>query len=57
MIKITGKGVYGAIAIGKISVFNRNEVPVKRAHITDVDAEKERFERAKADTLRELGEI
>lgn len=57
MITITGKGVYGAVAIGRISVFNRGEVPVKRAHVEDLDAEKARFEAAKAKTIEELGEI
>lgn len=57
MITITGKGVYGAVAIGRISVFNRSEVPVKRAHVQDLEAEKARFEAAKAKTIEELGEI
>ena len=57
MITITGKGVYGAVAIGKISVFTRSEVTVKRAHVEDLDAEKARFEEAKAKTISELGEI
>ncbi len=57
MITITGKGVYGAVAIGKISVFTRSEVTVKRAHVGDLDAEKARFEEAKAKTISELGEI
>ncbi len=57
MITITGKGVYGAVAIGMISVFNRSEVPVKRAHVQDLEAEKARFEAAKIKTIEELGEI
>ncbi len=57
MITITGKGVYGAIAIGKISVFTRSEVPVKRAHVEDLEAEKARFEKSKEQTIAELGEI
>ena len=28
MVKFKGKGVYGAVAIGKISVFNRQEASV-----------------------------
>ena len=32
MKKYTGKGVYGAIAIGNISVFKRNEVMVKKPY-------------------------
>ena len=30
MEKYQGKGVYGAIAIGKISVYKRNDIKVKR---------------------------
>ncbi len=57
MITIKGKGVYGAIAIGKISVFNRGEVKVKRAHTDNTEAEKERFNAAKARTVEQLKEI
>ncbi len=39
---LSGKGVYEAIATGKISVFKRLEMKVKRLHITDADCEKER---------------
>ena len=42
MTTFSGKGVYGAIAIGKLSIFKRQEVTVKRKHITDVEAEKAR---------------
>ena len=52
-----GKGVYGAVAIGKISVFKRNEMSVKRIHTEDTDAEKERFSAAKKLTLSQLEEI
>ncbi len=57
MITIKGKGVYGAIAIGKISVFNRGEGKVKRAHTDNTEAEKERFNAAKARTVEQLKEI
>ena len=33
-----GKGVYGAIALGKISVFKRKEASVKRTHVDDIEA-------------------
>ena len=33
MIKISGKGVCGGIAIGKVSKFDRGDVKVKRAHV------------------------
>ncbi len=53
----TGKGVYGAIAIGKISVFQRQEVSVKRVHVTDTEKEKQRVEEAKALATEQLQEI
>ena len=30
MLKYQGKGVYGAVAVGKISVFKRQDVQVRR---------------------------
>jgi phosphotransferase system enzyme I (PtsI) len=57
MIKFTGKGVYGALAIGKISVFKRQEANVRRIRITDTEAEKARVETAKAMALGQLSEI
>lgn len=57
MSKYIGKGVYGAIAIGKISVFERQELTVKRTHITDTESEKERITAAKELTLQQLQEI
>lgn len=57
MNKFTGKGVYGAIAIGKISVFKKRDTEVKRIHIDDTEGEKSRFEEAKAASFTQLGEI
>lgn len=57
MKKYTGKGVYGAIAIGNISVFKRNEVMVKRTRITDVASEKERLVHAKEMSIAQLSKI
>lgn len=57
MIKFSGKGVFGAIAIGKISVFKRNIPKIQRSHIDNVKSEKERFEKAKAKALDELRRI
>lgn len=52
-----GKGVYGAIAIGKISLFQKPESSVKRVHKEDTDSEKSRFERAKEAAQKQLQEI
>ena len=57
MIKFNGKGVYGAIAIGKISVFKRQEASVRRVHISDTEAEKARVEKAKEKATQQLSEI
>ncbi|MBQ3515927.1 MAG: phosphoenolpyruvate--protein phosphotransferase [Lachnospiraceae bacterium] len=57
MKKYTGKGVYGAVAIGKISIFKRQEVSVKRERIDDIDAQKQRVEDAKAQATAQLQEI
>lgn len=57
MLTMTGKGVYGAVAIGKVSVFKRGDLTVKRTRIQDVDAEKTRLDEAKRASLAELREI
>lgn len=57
MMKFTGKGVYGAIAIGKLSVFERQGMRVKRVPISDPAAEIERLEAAKAVAIRQLAKI
>ncbi len=57
MKKYTGKGVYGAVAIGKISIFKRNEVSVKREKIEDALREKQRVEAAIKSAISELQDI
>lgn len=57
MITLNGKGVYGAIALGRISVFMRKEASVKRTHIDDINAEKARLEAAKEKATCQLQEI
>ena len=57
MTTFKGKGVYGAIAIGRISVFKRNEASVKRTHIDDIEAEKLKLQIAKEKASNELQEI
>lgn len=52
-----GKGVYGAVAIGKISVFKRRDTTVKRIHVRDIAAEKKRLEAAKEAATAQLQEI
>ena len=57
MTVFKGKGVYGAIALGHISVIKRRKVKVNRIEISDIEAEKARLETAKAKALNQLEEI
>lgn len=57
MIKFTGKGVYGGIAIGKVSVFKRGDIRVKKEKIEDAGAELARLEGAKKEALMQLESI
>lgn len=57
MKKFSGKGVYSAVAIGKISVFKKRDVSVTRTHITDAAAELERVEQAKQKAAGQLQAI
>lgn len=57
MVKYQGKGVYGAVAIGKISLFRRQDVQVKRVKIDDPTAELKRLEQAKETATAQLQTI
>lgn len=57
MKKFQGKGVYGAVAVGKISLFKKADAEVKRVHVVDTDNEKTRFEQAKSLAVEQLQEI
>ena len=57
MKKYSGKGVYGAIAIGKISVLKKNDAAVTRVHVEDAAAEKARVEKAKQAAAEQLQAI
>lgn len=57
MKKFQGKGVYGAVAMGKISLFKKADAAVKRVHVVDTDNEKTRFEQAKTLAVEQLQEI
>lgn len=52
-----GKGVYGAVTIGRISVFKRNDILVSRRHINDAEAEIARVEAAEKLSSQQLQEI
>ena len=57
MTTLKGKGVYGAIALGRISVFTRKEASVKRVRIEDTKAEKARLGVAKKKATEQLQQI
>ena len=57
MEKFTGKGVYGAIAMGKISVFQKQDTLIQRTSVKDTEAEKARVEAAKAAAAEQLQAI
>ena len=52
-----GKGVYGAVAVGKISVLKKRDAAVKRTHVENAESEKARFEQAKSLAIQQLQEI
>lgn len=57
MVVYQGKGVYGAVAIGKVSVFARQAADVRRISIDDTEKELERVEKAKEEAVAQLEEI
>lgn len=57
MKKFTGKGVYGAVAMGKISLFKKQDTLIQRTSVTDTEAEKARVEAAKAAASEQLQAI
>ena len=54
MQELKGKSVFGGIAIGRISVYNKDESTVKRVKIEDTAAEVRRFEEAKETAKEQL---
>lgn len=57
MKKFHATGVYGAIAIGKVSIFKRQDTSVRREKIADTDAELKRVSIAKERAIAQLSEI
>ncbi len=57
MKKYTGNSIYNAIAIGKVSLFKHCRGEVKRIRVDDPEAEKIRLEKAKEQSINQLGEI
>ncbi len=57
MLHFRGKGVYGAIAIGKAAVFRRRTAEICRTEVADTERERERFLAARARAVAELREL
>lgn len=57
MIKYTGKSVYGAVAVGKVEVFEKQEPVIKCVRIEDTEREIIRVEEAKKAAIRQLEDI
>lgn len=57
MRKFKGKGVHGAIALGKAVLFKRTELKTERREVSDTGYEKQRIAEAKAKSIAELQEI
>ena len=57
MFIIKGKSVYGGVAIGKISVYNKESQTVKRHRIDDILSEITRFNNALQKGIAELDRL
>lgn len=57
MREYTGKGVYGAIAVGNISIFKKQDTVIQRTSVADTEAEKARVEAAKTAASEQLQAI
>lgn len=57
MITLQGKGVFGGVAIGKISFYKRTGGQIQRRKIDNPEAEIARFEEAKEKAIEQLGEL
>ena len=56
-MELTGKSVFGGIAIGKIAVYHKKDNQVKRTRVDDVDAETSRLESAKERAKEQLAAL
>ena len=57
MITLSGKSVFGGVAIGKIAFYKRQEKQIRRYHVEDTEAEVARFEEAQETAIAQLGEL
>lgn len=57
MTVFSGKGVYSAIAMGKIFIFKKQDTTIKRFHVENTELEKARVEAAKNASCEQLQKI
>ena len=57
MITLSGKSVFGGVAIGKIAFYKRQEKQVRRYRVEDTEAEVARFEDAQETAIAQFGEL
>ena len=57
MITLSGKSVFGGVAIGKIAFYKRQEKQVRRYRVEDTEAEVARFENAQETAIAQLGKL
>lgn len=54
-MKMEGKSVFGGVAMGRLSIYKKNDQVVKRTKISDTDAEIKRYEEATEKAKAQLG--
>ena len=57
MITLSGKSVFGGVAIGKIAFYKRQEKQIRRYRVEDTEAEVARFEDAQETAIAQLGKL
>ena len=57
MIIIKGKGVFGAVGIGKILFITKRDTEIKHKKSENFELERTRFKEAKASALKQLAEL
>ncbi len=56
-MELTGKSVFGGIAIGNLSLYRKNDNAVKRVKVENPEVEINRFEEAKETAKAQLGQL
>lgn len=54
---VSGKSVFGGVAIGKVSVYTKAQQQIERYHVENADEEIKRFEGAKKEALSQLKDL